>query len=51
VQWLRSPEAGAGSFVEFGPGKTLSGLVKRIDREAAASSIDGLAALDALPSA
>ena len=51
VQWLRSPEAGAGSFVEFGPGKTLSGLVKRIDREAVASSIDGLAALDALPSA
>ena len=51
VQWLRTPEVGAGSFVEFGPGKTLSGLVKRIDRDAAATSIDGLAALDALPSA
>ena len=26
VRWLRGPEAGAGSFLEFGPGKTLSGL-------------------------
>ena len=49
VQWLRGPDAGAATFVEFGPGKTLSGLVKRIDRDAAAASVDGLAALDALP--
>ena len=47
VTWLRTPEADAGRFVEFGPGKTLSGLVKRIDRAAVAQNVDGLAAVDA----
>ncbi len=49
VRWLRGFDAGASLFVEFGPGKTLSGLVKRIDRDAAVVSVDGLAALDAVP--
>ena len=48
VEWLRSPETGVERFVEFGPGKTLSGLVKRIDRAAVAQNVDGLAAVDAL---
>ena len=48
VTWLRTPDVAVERFVEFGPGKTLSGLVKRIDRAATALSVDGLAAIDAL---
>jgi len=38
VQWKRSvqcmAESGISSFIEFGPGKVLSGLVKRIHHDA-----------------
>jgi [acyl-carrier-protein] S-malonyltransferase len=46
VLWLRSSEAGVGRFVEFGPGKTLSGLVRRIDRTATAANVATLADLE-----
>jgi len=42
VNWTRSVrsmvEAGASTFVEVGPGQVLSGLIKRIEREAATLS-------------
>ena len=47
VQTLR--EAGIDTFVEVGPGKVLSGLIRRCDRSAIAISVgdlDGLAALE-----
>ncbi len=47
VRWLDTVLGlradGFTDFVEFGPGKTLSGLVRRIDREAPASSVFDLA--------
>ena len=48
VEWMRSAEAGIERFVEFGPGKTLTGLVRRIDRAAAAANVDSLASAEAL---
>jgi len=39
---------GVRTFVEVGPGSVLSGLVKRIDRNVKAVSVNSLAALDAL---
>ena len=45
---LFAKESGCGTFVEFGPGKTLSGLVKKIDASLAAFSVPDLASLDAL---
>ncbi len=38
---------GCGSFVEFGPGKVLSGLVKKIDPALATLNVADLASLDA----
>jgi [acyl-carrier-protein] S-malonyltransferase len=38
---------GCGMFVEFGPGKVLSGLVKKIDPELATANVADLASLDA----
>lgn len=47
VRWLDCITAsGAKQFVEFGPGKVLSGLVRRIDREAAVANIQDIASLD-----
>ena len=44
VQWKRSIDymvgSGVSSFIEVGPGKVLSGMVKRIDRGANITSID-----------
>jgi len=49
VQWLSSVEwfkkNGVTSYVECGPGKVLSGLIKRIDKDAVLSNIQGVASL------
>lgn len=48
VKWLDCIlESGAREFIEFGPGKVLSGLARRIDRGFKAASIQDLAAIDA----
>jgi len=39
--------AGVGVFVEIGPGKVLTGLLKRIDKNATAISVQNVAELDA----
>ena len=50
VRWLDCILAsGAHAFIEFGPGKVLSGLARRIDRANAAASVQDRASLDALP--
>jgi [acyl-carrier-protein] S-malonyltransferase len=38
---------GVTSFIEIGPGKVLSGLLKRIDKEVVTSNIDDSASLKA----
>ncbi|MDD4858963.1 MAG: ACP S-malonyltransferase [Dehalococcoidales bacterium] len=52
VQWQRSVEYMAkqntGTFYEIGPGKVLSGLIKRINKEAATVNIGDVAAIKAL---
>ena len=49
VQWVRCVEtlrtAGVERFVELGPGRVLSGLVRRIDREAETVAVDSVAKL------
>ncbi|TAK33634.1 MAG: [acyl-carrier-protein] S-malonyltransferase [Chloroflexota bacterium] len=49
VQWHRSVECmvreGIETFVEFGPGQVLGGLIKRITKEASVESISSLDAL------
>ena len=51
TNWAADVEAakalGCGMFVEFGPGKVLSGLVKKIDAALATSNVADLASLDA----
>ena len=50
VQWVADIEglkkAGVTEYVECGPGKVLAGLIKRIDKDAAAVSIQDVATLD-----
>ena len=41
-------EAGADRFVEFGPGRTLTGLVKKTLKDAAALNVENLETLEAL---
>ena len=49
VQWLDCIlGSGARAFIEFGPGKVLSGLVRRIDRANAVANVQDLPSLDAL---
>jgi [acyl-carrier-protein] S-malonyltransferase len=52
VRWEESVRAmrkmGATAFLEVGPGKVLSGLVKRIERETPAASFSGKPDLDAV---
>jgi [acyl-carrier-protein] S-malonyltransferase len=49
VRWLQTVELlrqeGATKFVEIGPGKVLSGLVRQIDREAETANIEDPASL------
>lgn len=51
TNWAADVEAakalGCGRFVEFGPGKVLSGLVKKIDASLTAVNVSDLASLDA----
>ncbi len=51
VQWQRSVEymlqQGTGKFSEFGPGKVLAGLIKRINREAEVVNVGDMAAVKA----
>ena len=44
IEWLRSQ--GISTFVECGPGKVLTGLVKRIDREAVIHNIHNRSSLE-----
>ncbi len=52
VQWVRCVEtlsaAGVTRFVELGPGRVLSGLIRRIDRQAETVAVDSGAKLQAL---
>jgi len=47
VYWQRSVEymraQGVAQFIEFGPGRVLSGLIRRIDRSAAVANVSDLA--------
>jgi len=52
VQWQRSIEymikQGVTTFIEIGPGRVLTGLIKRINKEVAIQNIGDLAAIKAL---
>ncbi len=52
VQWQRSIEfmvsKGVTTFIEIGPGKVLTGLVKRIDRKASTVNIGDVQSIEAL---
>jgi [acyl-carrier-protein] S-malonyltransferase len=52
VRWdesvLKMVELGVSRFIEIGPGKVLSGLVKRIVKETEVGNCDNLASLSAL---
>jgi len=51
TNWAADVEAakalGVTTFVEFGPGKVLSGLVKKIDASLAATNVSDIASLEA----
>jgi [acyl-carrier-protein] S-malonyltransferase len=53
VRWeesvLRMVELGGDYFVEIGPGKVLTGLIKRISKESSGCNVEDLATLKALP--
>jgi [acyl-carrier-protein] S-malonyltransferase len=55
VLWVQSVqamlEAGVTRFVEFGPQKVLSGMIKNIDKDAEVWNLDKLEELDALTGA
>jgi len=55
VRWAQSVEEmirlGVDTFIELGPGKVLSGLVKRINKSAATFNVEDSAGLKGLPSA
>lgn len=52
VRWIESTQRmignGANRFIEIGPGKVLSGLIRRIDRDVTLVSIDKFTDLDSL---
>jgi [acyl-carrier-protein] S-malonyltransferase len=51
VDWVGSIEwfsaNGVGAYVEAGPGRVLSGLIKRIDRQAGLANVQDVASLEA----
>ena len=51
TNWAADVEAakalGCTTFVEFGPGKVLSGLIKKIDAALVTANVSDLASLDA----
>jgi [acyl-carrier-protein] S-malonyltransferase len=53
VRWAQSVEEiirfGVGTFIEIGPGKVLSGLVKRISKEPVTFNVEDVAGLKTLP--
>jgi [acyl-carrier-protein] S-malonyltransferase len=53
VRWVQSVEElsrlGVGTFIEIGPGKVLSGLVKRISKEPVTCNVEDVAGLKNLP--
>ncbi len=53
VQWQRSVEylrsQGVGGVIEFGPGRVLTGLVRRIDRSLAVRNVSDLASAGSTP--
>jgi len=53
VRWAQSVEEmirlGVGIFIEIGPGKVLSGLVKRISKESVTFNVEDVAGLKSLP--
>jgi len=55
TNWAADVEAakalGCGRFVEFGPGKVLSGLVKKIDPALETANVADLASLEATAAA
>ena len=52
VLWQRCMERmirdGAARFVEFGPGRVLTGLLRKIDRKAASVNVNSMEALQAM---
>ena len=52
VRWQQSVETmladGVDTFIEIGPGKTLSGFIKKITKDVKVVNIDSIAAIDAL---
>jgi [acyl-carrier-protein] S-malonyltransferase len=55
VRWVESvrylADCGVDRFIEIGPGKVLTGLVKKIAPQAQASSVEGIRGIEALASA
>ena len=49
VEWMRAN--GSESFIEFGPGRVLSGLIKRIDRASGLHNVEDAASLEITVSA
>ncbi len=47
VEWMRA--AGVGRYIECGPGRVLTGLIKRIDKTAALNNIAALSDLQGVP--
>ena len=52
VNWKQSIDymidSGVSKFIEFGPGKTLTAMVKRINSDCKVSSIDSIQSIDKL---
>ena len=49
VRWMSCVRAaGTQTFIEFGPGKVLSGLIKRIDRRNLAANVQDVPSLESV---